>query len=188
MTSALIDKWLPHRQTNDTRTDACVCGMHSCVRASVICRRVAKWKKIACGTKKNRTSIDNPVPTVVTLHCFSCLTLNPIFVMALIVRKAKTRLTFKVRCWTMKRLELPKVKHAYPICVWNLSQTSLEFVAPKVVRLVFVTFSVIYVCFLSRSWWVFVTRLFGFCHERAFLSFVFQSVRANHIIIYCFIK
>ena len=31
-------------------------------------------KKIAYGTKKNRTSIDSPVPSIVTLQCFSCLT------------------------------------------------------------------------------------------------------------------
>ena len=68
------DGWLPWRQTNDTRTDVCVCGYDSCVCTSVICRRVPKWKKIAYGTKKDRTSIDKRVSTVVTLHCFSCLT------------------------------------------------------------------------------------------------------------------
>ena len=69
-------------------------------------------KKNCLRNKKNRTSIDSRIPTVVTLHCFSCLTLNPIFVMALIVRKAKARLTFKEgkpEVHVMRRLIYPKV-------------------------------------------------------------------------------
>jgi len=52
MTSAHTNEWLPHRRTNDARTDACVCGTHLCVCARVIHRRVRKWKKIAHGAKK----------------------------------------------------------------------------------------------------------------------------------------
>ena len=84
MTSALSDEWLPHRLTNEARTDACVCGTHSRVCARVICRRVRKWKKIAHGTKKNRTSIDSRIPTVVTLHRFHCLTPKTNFIMPIL--------------------------------------------------------------------------------------------------------
>ena len=42
MISMNTDGWLPWRQTNDTRIDVCVCEYDTCVRASVICRRVPK--------------------------------------------------------------------------------------------------------------------------------------------------
>ena len=112
MTSALIDKWLPHRQTNEARTDTCVCGTHSCVCTRVIHRRVRQWKKIAHGAKRNRISIDNRTPTVVTLHRFHCLTPKTYFIMPILVRKAKMRLTYreeKPEVHVVRRLTYPKV-------------------------------------------------------------------------------
>ena len=112
MTSALIDKWLPHRQTNEARTDTCVCGTHLCVCTRVIHRRVRKWKKIAHGAKKSHFYWQ-PHPTVVTLHRFSLFTPPKTnFIMPILVRKAKMRLTYreeKPEVHVVRRLTYPKV-------------------------------------------------------------------------------
>ena len=55
----------------------------------------AEVKKNRSRSKKNRTSIDNRTPTVVTLHRFHCLTPKTNFIMPILVRKAKMRLTYR---------------------------------------------------------------------------------------------
>ena len=64
------------------------------------------------GAKKNRTSIDKRVPPIVTLHCFYCLTPKTHFIMPILVRKAKMRLTYreeKPEVHVVRRLTYPKV-------------------------------------------------------------------------------
>ena len=62
------------------------------------------------------------------------------------------------------------------IYIGNLSRFTLEFVTQPIKYLVFVTFSVIYVCYLSRFQWVFVPPLLGVCHESLLQYTVFQYV------------
>ena len=69
--------------------------------------------------------------------------------------------------------------------IWNLSHFCLVFGTPPLLSLVFVTLSVIYLCFLSRIQWVFVTVLFAFCHVYAVHLSVFQSVARLYILYIC---
>ena len=69
-------------------------------------------KKNCSRSKKNRISIDNRTPTVVTLHRFHCLPPKTYFIMPILVRKAKMRLTYreeKPEVHVVRRLTYPKV-------------------------------------------------------------------------------
>ena len=104
MTSAQTNKWGSHR--------------HVCVRNSFVClyeghsSESAAMKKNCSRSKKNRIAIDNRTPTVVTLHRFHCLPPKTYFIMPILVRKAKMRLTYreeKPEVHVVRRLTYPKV-------------------------------------------------------------------------------
>ena len=71
------------------------------------------------------------------------------------------------------------------IYIGNLSRFTLEFVTQPIKYLVFVTFSVIYVCYLSRFQWVFVPPLLGVCHDSLLQYTVFQYVIILYILYTC---
>ena len=104
MTSAQTNKWGSHR--------------HVCVRNSFVClyeghsSKSAEVKKIAHGAKKSHFYWQ-PHPTVVTLHRFSLFTPPKTnFIMPILVRKAKMRLTYreeKPEVHVVRHLTYPKV-------------------------------------------------------------------------------
>ena len=90
------------------------------VCAELICVSVRGSFIEECGSEKkllteqkNRTSIDSRTPTVVTLHRFSLFTPPKTnFIMPILVRKAKMRLTYreeKPEVHVVRRLTYPKV-------------------------------------------------------------------------------
>ena len=119
MSVALTDGWLPHWLTNDFRTDKQMRLAQTRVCAELIRVSVRRSFIGECGNEKkllteqkNRISIDNRTPTVVTLHRFHCLTPKTYFIMPILVRKAKMRLTYreeKPEVHVVRRLTYPKV-------------------------------------------------------------------------------
>ena len=65
------------RQMTLAEMYVCTDMIRVCVRVSFV-GECKNEKKVLTEQKKNRTSIDKRVSTIVTLHCFSCLTLNTV--------------------------------------------------------------------------------------------------------------